>query len=292
MQADELASEILNLWDFGDPAESERRFRALLARVEEDAEAAAIVRTQVARAQGLQRRFDEAHKTLDAVETMPSTRGARVAVRLDARARAHLPLRRGSREGAPSTSPSRSIAPARPARTRSPSTPRTCWRSSRPIPRCRPRGTSARSRWPRARRDPLARRWRASLLNNMGWTRHGEGRFEEALDLFTRALAARESMGDAASTRVARWCVARALRSLGRVDEALAAQQALEAEIAEAGAPADGFVCEEIAECLVALGRAGEAKPWFARAHAELAKDPWFVEAEPARLAHLLEASR
>ena len=141
--------------------------------------------------------------------------------------------------------------------------------------------------------DPLARRWRASLLNNHGWTRHGEGRFEEALDLFTRALAAREEMGEAGSVRVARWCVARALRSLGRIEEALAAQQALAAEIAaDASAAPDGFVFEEIAECLVALGRAEEARPWFARAHGELAKDPRFVEAEGERLERLRNRSR
>ena len=42
MQADELASEILSLWNFGDPAESERRFRALLERVDADSEAGAV----------------------------------------------------------------------------------------------------------------------------------------------------------------------------------------------------------------------------------------------------------
>jgi tetratricopeptide (TPR) repeat protein len=139
--------------------------------------------------------------------------------------------------------------------------------------------------------DALARRWRAPLLNNLGWTRHGEGRFAEALAVFERALAAREEMGVPGSIRVARWCVARTLRSLGRIDEALAAQQALETAMAEAGAPADGFVHEEIAECLVALGRAEEARPWYAQAHAALAQDPWFAEAEPARLARMKAGS-
>jgi hypothetical protein len=82
MQPADLASEILRLWDFGDPAASEERFRALLDRLADDAEAVAIVRTQVARAQGLQRRFDDAHQTLDEVESAPAARGARVSVRL------------------------------------------------------------------------------------------------------------------------------------------------------------------------------------------------------------------
>jgi tetratricopeptide (TPR) repeat protein len=140
--------------------------------------------------------------------------------------------------------------------------------------------------------DPLARRWRASLLNNMGWTRHGEARYDEALDLFDRALAAREERGDIGPIRIARWCVARTLRSLGRVAEALAAQVNLEAEIEddiEAGP--DGFVYEEIAECLVALDRAPEAAPWYGRAYAILNEDPWFVEAEAERLEWMRVAS-
>ena len=82
MQASDLASELLGLWDFGNAHRSEDRFRTLLERVSGDPEAEAVVQTQIARAQGLQRRFDEAHVTLDGVEGSPAARGARVAVRL------------------------------------------------------------------------------------------------------------------------------------------------------------------------------------------------------------------
>ena len=57
-----------------------------------------------------------------------------------------------------------------------------------------------------------------------------------------------------AGTRIARWCVARCLRSLDRTEEALAEQQALAAEL-EAIGETDAYVAEEIAECLSALGR-------------------------------------
>jgi tetratricopeptide (TPR) repeat protein len=291
MQADELASEILTLWDFADPAESERRFRALLERVEGDSEAAAIVRTQVARAQGLQRRFADAHATLDAAETMPATRGARVAVRL-ALERGRIFRSSGEPEKA------RPFFAAAFDRAGEAGEDALAVDAAHMLalietdPVLQATWNERALAMAEGSTDPLARRWRASLLNNLGWTRHGEGRFDEALDLFTRALAAREELGDAESIRVARWCVARAMRSVGRVEEALGAQRALNDAIVEAGAPADGFVFEEIAECLVALGRADEAKPWFARAHAELSKDSWFVEAEPGRLARMLEASR
>src|SRR5688500_1372584 len=82
MQANDLASQLSGLWTFDDPAASEQRFRNLLDRVQGDPEAEAVVRTQIARAEGLQRSFADGHATLDAVERLPAARGARVAVRL------------------------------------------------------------------------------------------------------------------------------------------------------------------------------------------------------------------
>ena len=54
-----------------------------------------------------------------------------------------------------------------------------------------------------------------------------------------------------------------------------------------AAGSADGYVFEEIAENLAALGRQEEARPYFGRAVDELSKDDWFVKHEAARLAHL-----
>jgi hypothetical protein len=49
----------------------------------------------------------------------------------------------------------------------------------------------------------------------------------------------------------------------------------------------DGYVFEEIAENLAALGKVDEAKPYFEKAFEELNKDEWFVKNEAARLANL-----
>src|SRR5215467_2972385 len=68
-------------WEFDQPAESETRFRSELARVAERSAAALELRTQIARAQGLQRRFDAAHATLDAVEKELPAQPPRVSVR-------------------------------------------------------------------------------------------------------------------------------------------------------------------------------------------------------------------
>jgi hypothetical protein len=80
--------------------------------------------------------------------------------------------------------------------------------------------------------------------------------------------------------------VARCLRSLGRHEEALARQQRLLAEHRRAGS-SDGYINEEIAENLLALGRADEARPQFAAAAQLLAQDEGLAQAEPQRLARL-----
>jgi len=73
-----LAVDLDALWDFGDPAASERRLASALAgAVGTDA---AVLRTQVARALGLQRRFAEASAILSTVNAGDS---ALVATHLD-----------------------------------------------------------------------------------------------------------------------------------------------------------------------------------------------------------------
>ncbi len=134
--------------------------------------------------------------------------------------------------------------------------------------------------------DERAQRWRASLLNNLGWARHDGGDYEAALALFERALAERQKRGATRETRIARWCVARCLRSLGRLEEALAQQRALLAE-EEALGEGSGFTWEEISECLLALGREVEARPHFAQAYAALSQDARLVAEEGERLARL-----
>ena len=60
-------ADLDSLWDFDDPVESERRFEAVVrrARLEDDGAFLAEALTQLGRAQGLQRRFDDATRTLD-----------------------------------------------------------------------------------------------------------------------------------------------------------------------------------------------------------------------------------
>ncbi len=144
-----------------------------------------------------------------------------------------------------------------------------------------------RSTSPTHRRQPAARRWRGSLWNNIGWARFEAGDLDGALTAFETALAARREQAQPKETRIAEWCVARCLRAQGRVADALAIQERLAAETAAAGDRDDGYGAEEIGECLLALGREDDARPWFARAAELLGSDAFLAEHEPDRIERL-----
>ncbi|HUF37143.1 MAG TPA: tetratricopeptide repeat protein [Anaerolineales bacterium] len=134
--------------------------------------------------------------------------------------------------------------------------------------------------------QPRARNWLGSLYNNTGWSYHDRGEFEKALALFEGALQFREEQGNAETIRIAQWCVARCLRSLGRVDEAFEIQQAILIENETAGA-ADGYTHEELGELLLLMGQPDEASPHFAEAYAVLSQDAWLMENEAERIARM-----
>src|SRR5947209_14337771 len=71
------------LWNYQDPAGTEAAFRELLPAAGErgDAGYLAELLTQIARCEGLQRRFDEAHATLDEVRQLLSKATPRAHVR-------------------------------------------------------------------------------------------------------------------------------------------------------------------------------------------------------------------
>ena len=290
----DLAAAIQDAWDFGDPAGSEARFAAMVRDAERDGDeaAAAEIRTQLARAQGLQRRFDDANATLEAVEPLLNREPAlRVRVRhalergrvFNSTGDAHRATgwftRAWMLASAPMERPqldSLAVDAAHMLAIADPANADDWNRKALDLAESSP--------------NPDARRWRASLLNNIGWTHFSSGNYAAALAHFERALAARVEQGTTGKFRgpwlIARWCVAKAKRVLGQLDEALAEQQKLAAEHAAAGT-SDGFVHEELGECLLALGRDAEAAPHFARAHALLSGDVWLAGREPDRLTRL-----
>jgi len=279
-------------WDFDRPAESEARFRALVSQQPPQSREAAEALTQVARAQGLQRNFSGADTTLDRVQTSLDALPARVRVR-------YL-LERGRRDNS-SQRKAQAIAWFEQALGAS---------SSDTLPGAAYYRVDAlhmlaiaappeqQLEWHRraidaagAADDARTRGWRGSLLNNLGWTLHDQGHYTEALDCWRQALAAREAANDVPRARIARWTVARGLRSLGKLDEAEVLQRALADELQAANAP-DGYVFEELAEIALARGDRKAAQPWAAKAFALLGDDPDLKANDAARLAHLAELAK
>ena len=140
--------------------------------------------------------------------------------------------------------------------------------------------------------DERAKKWLGPLYNNIGWTYHDLGEYEKALEMFEKGLLWREERGDEVGTRIAKWTVARTYRSLGRIDEALQMQRDLEKEIEEKGLEHDGYVYEELAECLLLKGEKAEASTYFKRAYDMLSQNQWLQANQPERLERLKAQSQ
>ncbi len=271
-------------WDYAKPAESEQRFRALLAQWPPADPQALIVGTQIARSQGMRRQFTAAHATLDAVEGKLDGAPSHLRVR-------YL-LERG-RTFNSSGAPERAVPLFAEAYTLAECNDDAFYAvdAAHMLGIAAPPG--ARLDWnlkalamTERAEDARTRRWLAPLYNNIGQTYLERGDYAQALAYFRKALPAYEQRGNAGDVRFARWTVARAQRSLGQLDDAEKIQRALLAEYDRLG-EADGYVYEELAEIALARGDAAAAKPWAARAHAALKDDPDLSATEPARRARL-----
>jgi len=237
---DDPGAAIEEAWDFEDPTGSESRLRTLLT--DADGERALVLRTQVARALGLQGRYEEAAAVLDAVDGAGPGPEARVRERLE-RGR----LLRSANDpdrAAPLFAEAAALADPLLPGLRIDALHMAALVAASPEEQVE-RTESALAE-ARASDDPAARRWVPSLLNNLGMARHDAGDLPAALAAFEEALAVRRERDEPRETQIATWMVGWALRLLGRVDEALAVQTALKAELDAAGTT-DPYVDEEIA---------------------------------------------
>lgn len=275
--------DIDSFWEYSDPAASEERFRTALDSARGDLQLELL--TQIARTFSLRSRFEEAHRVLNDVEKQLTGAGARPNVRyLLERGRTFNS--NGEKDKARELF-IRAWEQAQPARLEGLAV------DAAHMVAITYSGSSEAIDWNQRRlaiardsQDPKAKGLIPAMLNNSAWDLHQMGRFEEALSLFEEAQVEWTARGKPERIQIAKWSVARCLRSLKRYDEALTIQRALEAEHREAGTT-DGYVFEEIAENLALLGRMDEARPYFERAFIELGKDEWFVKNEPERLANL-----
>ena len=241
------------LWDFGDLDASEQRLREQLD-AEADDDGRAEVLTQLARVAGLRDRFAEADALLDDAASLAWSPVARARLELE-RGRvlrsggdpaAALPLFEAAfdeavaaGQGFIAADAAHMAALAAPDRQGMLS-----WTA---------RGLDL------AETNEGAAYWAGPLLNNLGWAHDEAGELELARDAFERALRAREAAGDPAQTEIARYCLGRSLRRLGRPDESAGLLEQAVAWTEQAGTP-DGWFHEELAEAYADLGRLDQAR--------------------------------
>jgi tetratricopeptide (TPR) repeat protein len=287
VSARETLPEIDSLWDYQNPAKSEARFRQLLPKALQNTEYYLELLTQIARAEGLQGKYSDANKTLDQVMEKLTEHSTAPRIRYE--------LERGrviNSSGKPSDAKPHFFEAWKVASSSGfdfyavdaahmvaivadRSEDQITW-NSRAI------GVAGASK------DPRARGWVGSLYNNLGWTYFERKEYANALEFFEKALAAREEKQNAREIRIAKWSIAKTMRYLDRVSEALEIQRALMKEWDQTG-EVIGYVFEEIGECLRTLGSEEESKKYFALAYEELSKDKWLAEHETSRLGRLRE---
>lgn len=291
--------EFDNLWDYGNPSETEIKFRNILPEIEKsgDKDKIAQLYSQIARTYGLRAMFGEAHNTLDTVLKMMDENTPVAEVR--------YMLERG----------------------------RT-YRSSGEVEKSRPffleayqksiernldyhavdaahmmviieKGEEALKwndiaiREAENSKDEKTNEWLGSLYNNVGWTYFDMKNYEKALELFEKnvgwhkELNKRKNRESSAELRIAKWCVARVKRELGNLDEALKIQNDLLKEIENKKLePEDGYIFEEIGEILLLKGEENESKSYFAKAYELLSKDIWMMKNETSRMDRMFKLSR
>lgn len=284
----EKIPEIRTLWDYQKPGETRKRFQGLLDELdrEKHRDLRLEVQTQIGRTWGLEGGFGKAHDILDEVKKRLEGAGPRVRVR-------YL-LERGRVFNS-----SGKAGDARPLFLEAWDLARESEDHGLAVDAAHMVGIVEKGEksleWNQRAIDyaektgePRALDWLGSLYNNTGWSYHEMGKFEEALGLWQKALLwQKERSPGTDRERVARYMVGRGLRSLKRFQEALEIQQNLLAEIEGLELESDGYVHEEVAECLLALGKEEEARGQFGLAYDQLSKDDWLVEHEPDRLARL-----
>jgi tetratricopeptide (TPR) repeat protein len=287
-------------WNYGDPAATEAKFRELLPQAEEGSDLQLQLLTQIARTHGLRGQFDEATAILDEVEGKLSDETAVARVR-------YLLERGRSRNSSGQPDKGRDQFLAAWDLAREQGAEIHAVDAAHMLGIVEPHDKQIEwaekaMNYAEQASDRRAKGWLGPLYNNLGWTYHELGRFDDALEThrkgweFRKDFDGRRAEKDtdftppSRETLIAKWAYARMLRSLERCEESLAMQEELLADWKAFGED-NGFVFEEVAENLVALDRGEEATPNFRRALELLREIDWFVRDEPERLKRLEEMS-
>ena len=246
-----MAIDLAPLWNFSDPALSEQRFRE--AQATAGADDALILQTQIARTYGLRKDFARAQQILREMEPRLPGSGAEVRVRHALEyGRTLASTAHDEASQSPEVKEQARLAYGRALELAKAAHLDGLAVDTLHMMAMVDTAPADQLKWGQealavvqASTQPDAKKWEASLRNNIGYALHQLGRFDEALDQFQQQVGLRERGTNAEATRVAYWMFAWTLRSLKRHDEALAIQQRLEREGDAAGEP-DPYVFEEL----------------------------------------------
>lgn len=276
------------LWNYHKPADTEMVFLALLPQAIEsnNTDYHLQLLTQIARTQGLQQQFTRAHHTLDEVEKQ-------LTPHLQAQTKVRYLLERGrvfnSSGDKKAAEPLFLQAWQLAAETGndvytadalhmlaiiSPPNEALEWN----LKALTLAETSA---------DERTKNWLGSLYNNIGWTYFDMTDYETALQMFTKCHQWYSEKQLPTETQIAQWSIAKTLRLLQKPQEALQIQTSLLKQNIDNNLSEDGYVFEELAECLLQLNRPQEAKKYFAAAYQLLSQDSWLEKNEAQRLNRL-----
>jgi tetratricopeptide (TPR) repeat protein len=281
------------LWDWNSPTESEHRFLELLKASEGKAgkDYELELMTQIARAQGMSGNFDEAHRTLDRVESELTQKAVQTQIR-------YL-LERGRIFNSAGIADSARHLFA------------NAWELAKSANNDLYAVDAAHMlgivedpenalKWNLSALDIVEKSsdarikgWLGPMYNNIGWTYHDLADYNRALELFEKGVNWRsQAEGDSAmGTRIARWTVARCLRSLGRSTEAMKMQLEL-LDLNEFLGNPSGYVYEELGELYLLLNDEAKSAKHFAQAWQVLSNDQWLMQNEIDRMQRIKKLAR
>jgi tetratricopeptide (TPR) repeat protein len=250
-----VSDRLRPLWDFDDLDGSEARLRAALGEERTDAGRAEVL-TQLARVLGLRGDFGAGEQLVDEAADIAGNEGI-AAARVDLE-RGRLRRSSGDRQAA---LPLFESAFEKAARAEQ-------WFVAADAAHMAALASPGREgfvEWTQrgielGQEHEVASYWAGPLFNNLGWEHYEAGEHDQALDAFDRALRARELEPDKEEPiALARYAVGKALRALGRSQEAVPLLEQATTWAADRGTP-DGWYHEELALEYAEVGRLEEAQ--------------------------------
>ena len=281
------------MWDYQHPDSTEIVFTEILKGLTDSTESSydivyhAELLTQIARTQGLQRKFTQAHATLDSVKSMLND-NMKIAFMRYLLERGRVFNSSGEKEvsiplflkayeyGTENNFDFYTLDAAHMLGIVEPPEKQLEWNLKA-------------LKIAEETSDTNCKGWLAPLYNNIGWTFNDLAEYDQALIYFQKGYERRIEIGDERGTRIAKWTVGRCLRSLGQIDEALKLLKEIQTELEEKDLPKDGYVFEELAELYSLKGNKKLAKINFKLAYEELSKDAWISANQPERISRLKE---